>query len=54
MPTCDAPKGLAYRLARELALPKVSAEGPALLVGEAASASKALHHTKKSSACCMR
>jgi len=44
-PTCVTPVGFAYRLARELALPKVSAEGPALLVGDATSASKALHHT---------
>ncbi len=45
-PTCVALVGFAYRLARELALPKSPVdEGPALLVGEAASASKALHHT---------
>lgn len=44
-PTCIAPEGIAYRLARELALPKLSVEVAALFVGDAASASEALHHT---------
>jgi len=42
--TLVAPAGFAYRLARELALPMLSADGPALFVGDADSASKALHH----------